>query len=109
MSTTERRSRNVRQGDRRSANLGTSNAGHERRQGERRRADRRQQGDSDLGKGVVESGQPGTDDQVSMSGQLPHRAGAEGGRGKDSDFPEPGQSPEHSGQRGSTPQKEGKR
>jgi hypothetical protein len=109
MSSGERRQRNIRRGDRRSGRPDPSYTGPERRKGPTRRGDRRQRKDNDLGKGAVESDQPGAPDQVSMSGQLPHRAGAEGAKGKDSDFPEPGQNPEHSGQRGSVPQKEGKR
>ena len=46
------------------------------------------------GKGVAENGRT----PVSMAGQLPHRGCDELVKDYDSDFPEPGCSPEHSGQ-----------
>jgi hypothetical protein len=52
--------------------------------------------DSDRGKGSLEPDdrtQPGNN---SMKGQLPHRHPHPQADGADSDFPEPGQSPEHS-------------
>jgi hypothetical protein len=53
--------------------------------------------DSDLHKGAVE-GRREDEQNSSLSGQLPHR-GVEGATaGQDTDFPEPGESPEHSGQ-----------
>lgn len=59
--------------------------------------------DADQNKGVFEdnsSRQPGKapKSQVSMTGQLGHRNADELTNGGDSDFPEPGSSPEHSGQ-----------
>lgn len=43
---------------------------------------------------------PSTNDQsqVTLSGQLPHRGVNEVTHGADTDFPEPGESPEHTGQ-----------
>jgi hypothetical protein len=59
--------------------------------------------DSDLRKGAVDSGQPkslgGESTTASMSGQLGHRDPDELIKESDSDFPEPGAVPEHSGQR----------
>ncbi len=59
--------------------------------------------DADNSKGVVEAEsprQPGEaqKSQESMSGQLGHRNADELTSGNDSDFPEPGSSPEHSGE-----------
>jgi hypothetical protein len=60
--------------------------------------------DVDEHKGVVEDdsahppGQSSTS-QESMAGQLPHRNPGELANGSDSDFPEPGATPEHSGER----------
>lgn len=48
--------------------------------------------DQDVAKGASE------DVPVSFSGQLPHRVQDEDIKASDSDFPEPGASPEHSGQ-----------
>lgn len=59
--------------------------------------------DPDAGKGTVESSTPGSDNDVSMAGQLSHRNSEQLG-GADSDFPEPGAREEHSGERqGSRP------
>ena len=54
--------------------------------------------DEDIKKGAVESEKPDQPSQSSLGGQLPHRP--EDGRieGRDTDFPEPGENPEHSGQ-----------
>jgi hypothetical protein len=59
--------------------------------------------DADENKGVVEDSsprQPGKPQvsQESMAGQLGHRNADELTNGNDSDFPEPGASPEHSGE-----------
>ena len=59
--------------------------------------------DGDVHKGAVESGAPrqsGCEDEqnTSLSGQLPHRGAQDVIDGQDTDFPEPGESPEHSGQ-----------
>jgi hypothetical protein len=53
-------------------------------------------GDSDFHKGAVEEGEV---NQNSLSGQLGHRDEDELLKDSDSDFPEPGSSPEHSGER----------
>jgi hypothetical protein len=52
--------------------------------------------DADIGKGATEDGDTAN---VSYTGQLPHRPRVEGITDADSDFPEPGGNPEHSGQR----------
>ncbi|MFT4111918.1 hypothetical protein [Silvibacterium sp.] len=59
--------------------------------------------DADAHKGAVESQSPNdipprADHHSVLADQLPHRHGDEFD-GADSDFPEPGSSPEHSGQR----------
>ncbi|WP_446742321.1 hypothetical protein [Silvibacterium acidisoli] len=58
--------------------------------------------DSDSHKGAVESQTPtdhpkGEHGSDALASQLPHRDGSEF-EGEDSDFPEPGSNPEHSGQ-----------
>ncbi len=53
--------------------------------------------DNDFGKGAFEEDGHGKP-QTSMSGQLPHRGGDPEAEGLDTDFPEPGQNPEHSGE-----------
>ena len=55
--------------------------------------------DSDVGKGAVEQDKPGQPNHNSMQDQLPHRPENEMINGNDSDFPEPGENPEHSGER----------
>lgn len=62
--------------------------------------------DPDAGKGAVESSKPGSDNGVSMAGQLPHRKSEQLG-GADSDFPEPGAREEHSGERQGSPPRSG--
>lgn len=52
-------------------------------------------GDQDAGKGAVEGGPTNT----SMRGQNPHRNAPAVVKANDSDFPEPGNNPEHSGER----------
>ena len=59
--------------------------------------------DADENKGVVEDSsprQPGKpqQSQESMAGQLGHRNADDLTSGNDTDFPEPGNSPEHSGE-----------
>ncbi len=61
------------------------------------------QPDADENKGVVEDSsprQPGKpqQSQESMAGQLGHRNADDMINGNDTDFPEPGASPEHSGE-----------
>ena len=54
--------------------------------------------DNDLKKGAVETEERNQHSQSSLSGQLPHRPEDARIEGNDSDFPEPGENPEHSGQ-----------
>jgi len=59
--------------------------------------------DGDTKKGAVESQSPGdkpesTNLHSNLADQLPHRNTSEWLDGDDSDFPEPGSNPEHSGQ-----------
>jgi hypothetical protein len=54
--------------------------------------------DADEAKGAVEQDKPGQPENTSLSGQLPHRPDNELIDGNDTDFPEPGQNPEHSGE-----------
>src|SRR5687767_6792035 len=54
--------------------------------------------DSDLQKGAVESDKPRGKTNNSLPGQLPHRPKDEMINGQDTDFPEPGGNPEHSGE-----------
>lgn len=55
----------------------------------------KKQQDSDFQKGAVEEGEVS---QNSLSGQLGHRDEDELLKDSDSDFPEPGSNPEHSGE-----------
>ena len=52
--------------------------------------------DADRGKGSLEPDEQKQDGNVSLRGQLPHRNKPEITEGADTDFPEPGSSPEHS-------------
>src|SRR3954467_12158889 len=54
--------------------------------------------DADEGKGAVEQDKPEQRDNTSLSGQLPHRPENKLIDGNDTDFPEPGENPEHSGE-----------
>lgn len=54
--------------------------------------------DNDLEKGAVEPSRPGQPTQTSLKGQLPHRPDDPRLHGRDTDFPEPGENPEHSGE-----------
>src|SRR3954454_23414390 len=54
--------------------------------------------DADEGKGAVEQDKPEQSDNTSLSGQLPHRPDDKLIDGNDTDFPEPGENPEHSGE-----------
>jgi hypothetical protein len=55
--------------------------------------------DSDVHKGAVESDKPRQEENNSLHGQLPHRPENQMIDGQDTDFPEPGGNPEHSGER----------
>jgi hypothetical protein len=54
--------------------------------------------DQDRGKGAAEQDKPGQSGNTSMQGQLPHRTNDPLVKSSDSDFPEPGENPEHSGE-----------
>jgi hypothetical protein len=54
--------------------------------------------DQDAGKGAVEQDAPGQPTNTSMQGQLPHRTKDSLIKDNDSDFPEPGNNEEHSGE-----------
>ena len=54
--------------------------------------------DADDLKGATETDRPGTKAENSMNGELVHRGPDKPKDGADSDFPEPGSSPEHSGE-----------
>lgn len=54
--------------------------------------------DNDLAKGAVEADKPQQQSESSLAGQLPHRTEDARIKGRDTDFPEPGENPEHSGQ-----------
>ena len=58
----------------------------------------KQHRDQDSGKGAVEQDKPEEKTNTSMDGQLGHRDRDPRVKGKDTDFPEPGSSPEHSGE-----------
>jgi len=55
-----------------------------------------QNNDPDRGKGSLEPDSPSQPGNNSMKGQLPHRNPHPLAEGADTDFPEPGLSPEHS-------------
>ncbi len=55
--------------------------------------------DEDLGKGAVEQDEPNESGNTSMQGQLGHRDQDAMLKDADTDFPEPGENPEHSGER----------
>jgi hypothetical protein len=54
--------------------------------------------DADLNKGAVEQHRPSQDTNTSMQGQLPHREQNPTIKAQDTDYPEPGETPEHSGE-----------
>lgn len=54
--------------------------------------------DQDCGKGAVESDSPSAPGNNSIRGQLGHRTEDPLIKSSDSDFPEPGENPEHSGE-----------
>ena len=55
--------------------------------------------DNDLHKGAVEDDQPSDENNTSLRGQLGHRNQDEMLKDNDTDFPEPGGNPEHSGEK----------
>ena len=54
--------------------------------------------DQDRGKGAVEQDKPRQTGNTSMQGQIGHRDQDPLLKSSDTDFPEPGESPEHSGE-----------
>lgn len=54
--------------------------------------------DQDCGKGAVEQSEPGEAGNTSLAGQLGHRGQPALVKQSDTDFPEPGENPEHSGE-----------
>jgi hypothetical protein len=54
--------------------------------------------DQDRGKGAVESDEPERPSNTSLQGQLGHRDQDPRLKSADTDFPEPGGNPEHSGE-----------
>ena len=60
--------------------------------------------DNDIHKGAVEDDSPSAEHNTSMRGQLGHRNQDEMLKDNDSDYPEPGGNPEHSGELEETPE-----
>ena len=58
--------------------------------------------DQDIHKGAVEDDSPASEHNTSMRGQQGHRNVPEMAEGTDTDYPEPGSNPEHSGEKGAT-------
>lgn len=54
--------------------------------------------DNDFRKGAVDDQTPEEHSQASLKGQLSHRNQDPIAKGADTDFPEPGENPEHSGE-----------
>lgn len=55
--------------------------------------------DEDIRKGAVEQEAPNQQGNENFAGQMPHRNPSPLAIGQDTDFPEPGENPEHSGQK----------
>lgn len=55
--------------------------------------------DNDIHKGAVEDDRPAQEHNTSLRGQLGHRNQDEMLKDNDSDYPEPGSNPEHSGEK----------
>ncbi len=60
--------------------------------------------DNDFHKGAFEEDNPTAHPQVSIKGQLPHRNQDPMIKAADTDFPEPGENPEHSGEPEANPE-----
>lgn len=54
--------------------------------------------DADEHKGAIEQDSPGQKTNTSLSEQLPHRNENPLVKSRDTDYPEPGENPEHSGE-----------
>ncbi len=59
--------------------------------------------DQDRGKGAVEQDEPNQSGNTSLQGQLGHRDQDPLLKSADTDFPEPGENPEHSGEPENSP------
>jgi hypothetical protein len=66
----------------------------------------RDEKDNDIHKGAVEDDSPHQEHNTSMRGQLPHRTQDAMIKDNDTDYPEPGENPEHSGEREEIPKAE---
>jgi hypothetical protein len=64
--------------------------------------------DADASKGAFEPEDPREAGNTSLGGQLPHRTNNPLIKNSDSDFPEPGSNPEHSGEREEQPSSAGR-
>ena len=64
---------------------------------EERKSDHHEK-DQDCGKGAVEQSEPGESGNTTLRGQLGHRGQPPLVKQSDTDFPEPGENPEHSGE-----------
>jgi hypothetical protein len=62
--------------------------------------------DQDRGKGAVEQDKPGETGNTSLQGQLGHRDQDPLLKSSDTDYPEPGENPEHSGEEEIPPKKD---
>jgi hypothetical protein len=60
--------------------------------------------DSDIHKGAMEDDRPNEEHNTTLRGQLPHRTQDPMIKGNDTDYPEPGENPEHSGEREENPE-----
>jgi hypothetical protein len=58
----------------------------------------RSSNDADANKGAIEQDHPGHETNTTLSGQLPHRNENPAVKSSDTDFPEPGENAEHSGE-----------
>ena len=68
--------------------------------GEEPMKDKQSHPDNDIHKGAVEDDQPRQEHNTSLRGQLGHRNQDEMLKGNDTDYPEPGGNPEHTGEKG---------
>jgi hypothetical protein len=63
--------------------------------------------DPDVHKGAIEDDNVNaTERNTSMRGQNPHRGGSPLAAGQDTDYPEPGENPEHTGENEDNPEAE---
>ena len=76
-------------------------------------SDQQNRNDADAGKGAVEGDGRGPTEKeqsgnTSLAGQNPHRTDSRLVKANDTDFPEPGGSPEHSGQQNTATDRQGR-